>query len=380
MLKNKLSISILREKLYGKLSSLRLPNGLFIASIGAHYKKVWQRDTFYESLPYLATEPEKFIQSMQSLLDFYIYNEVKKQKFYWIEKEPNNKASYRYTHPRMTPNLEEIDEPWGYKQNDCIGEVLYGIYLGESMGYKIIRNPIDKLIIEKMIKCLEVIEYWHDADNGLWEEYEEVHASSIGACVAGLQGIRQVGFEVPQWLIDKGLEALDNLLPRESVTKDCDLALMTLIYPFNVVNASMGLEILKNVEDKLLRERGVIRYKADVYYNTTNQRDAIANDRYFDPALPPCIREGEWWWNTENAVGHEAEWCFGIAYLALAYNSLGESEKAEYYLNMLLERCVDEEGNVPELFYSNTNISNDNTPLGWSVAMTILGIKTILGE
>ena len=45
--------------------------------------------------------------------------------------------------------------------------------------------------------------------------------------------------------IEKGEQALRQLLPRESVSKFCDLALLTLIYPFMVTTEAETLEILK---------------------------------------------------------------------------------------------------------------------------------------
>src|SRR3989338_3943227 len=117
--------------------------------------------------------------------------------------------------------MEEIPGEWGNKQNDAIGAVLFKIGELESKGVRIIRNISDTRILQKLVRYLEAIEYWHDKDNGMWEENEEVHASSVGACVAGLKEIRKVdGVEVPEWLIRKGEETLNKLLPRESETKE----------------------------------------------------------------------------------------------------------------------------------------------------------------
>lgn len=344
---------MLKLKLHKHLSRLRIKEGdakgLYKASVGENYQKIWVRDSFYCALPLLQDNPDEYVETIQKLLDFYIMMELKHHKFYWLIKDPTNKASYEYLHPRLSSDLGEIEQPWGFKQHDCFGEVLYSIYLGESAGYKIIRNSVDKHIIKQIIRTLEAQEYWRDADNGIWEEYEEVHASSVGSCVKGLESIRYCGFEVPQYIIDNGKKALNNLLPRESDTKSSDLALLTLIYPFNVVSESMAKTILNNVENELLRERGVIRYKGDKYYNPTGK------------------------------IGDEAEWCFGIAYLALAHNNIGQHEKANYFYKLLLEKCVVNDGEVPELFYSKTNIYNDNTPLGWSVAMARIAERVVGG-
>jgi GH15 family glucan-1,4-alpha-glucosidase len=57
----------------------------------------------------------------------------------------------------------------------------------------------DRRIVQKLVWYLSTLEYWHDPDSGMWEEDQEVHASSVGACVAGLESIKRVdGIEVPE--------------------------------------------------------------------------------------------------------------------------------------------------------------------------------------
>ena len=64
----------------------------------------------------------------------------------------------------------------------------------------------------------------------MWEENMELHASSVGACVAGLRSVKML-VNVKDELIQKGEETLRFLLPRESETKETDLSLLSLIYP-----------------------------------------------------------------------------------------------------------------------------------------------------
>src|SRR5207302_712705 len=120
----------------------------------------------------------------------------------------------------------------------------------------------------KLVKYLQSVEYWHDRDSGMWEEDEEVHASSVGACVAGLKSIQRLDkIEVSDWLIEEGQKTLNAMLPRESERKFVDLSLLSLIWPYNIVTDEQRDQILENLEYHLLRERGVIRYKGDRYYN-----------------------------------------------------------------------------------------------------------------
>ena len=173
----------------------------------------------------------------------------------------------------------------------------------------------------------------------------EVHASSIGSCVAALQKADEIEcLEVPFEAIRNGQNALRGLLPRESKEKFCDLALLTLIYPFHVTTEAETKEILRNVEYHLNRDKGVIRYKNDRYYNANS-----------------------------DGYSEEAEWTFGHAWLTIIYAELGDSENALRCL-ALADGTVTEAGTVPELYYSHTDQPNENDPLGWSESMYVIAL------
>jgi len=267
------------------------------------------------------------------------------QKIDWaIENKPTH--TYQYIHARFHPEtFEEFWEEWGNKQNDAIGCILFRI--GELEAHHkrtILKNEDDVRIVNKLVKYLESIEYWNEGDSGMWEEAEELHASSVGACVAGLKSIKRLpGVEVPDSLIQKGEETLNALLPRESKNKFVDLSLLSLIWPYNVVSDEQRDKILENVEYHLLREKGVIRYKGDQYYN-----------------------------KNQDEVSEEAEWTFGLAWLAIIYQNMGNNEKAEGLIKDLIADDTPE--GLPELYYSNSPEYNQNTPLGWSESLFVIAL------
>lgn len=321
------------------LKALQYSNGLFAAArkdVKTGYNRAWIRDNVYSVLGFEAVGNfEEVKKTLHALLDILKKHEY---KIDWMIKQPLPKHSYRYIHARYDPiTNEEIHEQWGNKQNDSIGALLFKIGDLERRGINIIRDE-DKNIIQKLVDYLQAIEYWHDKDNGMWEENEEVHASSIGACVAGLKKIKDI-VNVPQELIEKGEEALNNLLPRESLTKEVDLALLSLIYPYNIITEEQREQILENVEEQLLRERGVIRYKGDRYY-------------YFNG---------------------EAEWTFGLAWLSIIYKQINNVTKQKFFLEKTL-RCVNIFGELPELYFANTSKHNDNFPLAWAQSLMIVAM------
>ncbi len=328
------------------LKGLQYDTGLFAASdkaVGTGYDKSWLRDNFYETIAFeVIGDWETVEKTYDAILQVFLKHE---QKIDWaIENKPTH--TFQYIHARFHPEtFQEFWEEWGNKQNDAVGCILFRIgELEVHHNRSILKDESHYRIVQKLVKYLESVEYWVDRDSGMWEEDEELHASSVGACVAGLKSIKRVsGIEVPDHVIEEGIKSLDNLLPRESDRKFVDLAQLSLIWPYNVVTSSQRDQILENVEYHLLRERGVIRYKGDRYYN-------------------------------KNADGfsEEAEWTFGLAWLAIIYEQLGNYHKAFEYVKDLI--TDDTPGGVPELYFSNTPEYNDNTPLGWSESLFIVAL------
>ena len=339
------------------LKNLQYDSGLFAASskeVSTGYDKSWLRDNFYECLAFeVLGDWDTVEKTYNALLDVFLTHE---EKIDWaISHKPGER--FQYIHARVHPEtFEEFWEEWGNKQNDSIGAILFRIgELEHNHKRSILKSEDHKRIVNKLVQYLGSIEYWHDRDSGMWEEDEEVHASSVGACVAGLRAVDQLpDIEVPEELITKGEEALHALLPRESERKFVDLALLSLIYPYKVVSNEERNQILDNVEYHLTRERGVIRYKNDYYYN-------------------------------KNVDGHseEAEWVFGLCWLAIIHEQLGNIAKAKE----IIDTCIslDTEQGMPELYFSNSPDFNENTPLGWTESLFIVALhgmneKILSGE
>ena len=332
-----------------ELKALQKPTGVFTAAahtVGTGYDKAWLRDNYFMTLGFLETGDIATVkQTAAALLAVFVKHQ---DKINWaIENRPHE--TWQYIHARFNPEtFEEYWEEWGNSQNDAVGEVLYLICDLELRGEGVAVSPDERAMVQKIVDYLVALEYWHDADNGIWEENMEVHASSVGACVAALKLAKEVSWlTVPETAIHFGEEALRHLLPRESKTKFADLALLSLIYPFAVTTPSETAAILRNVEYHLVRDRGVIRYKLDRYYNAN-----------------------------EDGYSEEAEWSFGLSWLAIIYAMRGEKERAWYYLRQA-RGTVTPQGQVPELYFSNSPVPNDNTPLGWSESMYIVALAKV---
>lgn len=332
------------------IKRLRSEGGLFLASsqgVETGYDKAWLRDNFYISLGLEAASEWQLVEDMwRAIITIFRKHE---DKIDWAAKNQPHE-SWQYIHARYHPEtFEEFWEEWGNKQNDAVGAILFKLADLETSGHGVIQ-PEDHSIIQRLVDYLSSVEYWHDPDNGVWEEYEEVHASSVGACVAGLDGISKLEFvDVPEELVAKGEEALAELLPRESESKFSDLAQLSLLFPYDLVDEGQADLILERLEYHLARRMGVVRYKNDHYYN-----------------------------RNQDGFSEEAEWCFGFPWLAIIHHERGEDELAEYWLEQA-KRTITDDG-VPELYYSNTDQPNENTPLGWAESMLVVAAQKIAGE
>jgi len=338
--------------LYAMLERMRGANGLYLASPSADYSKAWIRDNVYEVMPYADKATHHYEETYRSLIEILRRHEWKIDAI--IREKPFDRDAY--IHARFHPEtFEEFQEPWGNKQNDATGALMWGIAQGIKYGKRILRDERDHRLVKKLIQMHVALRYWEDPDNGMWEENEEVHASSVGAVVGGLRALREVGFDVPEDAIRPGEDALARMLPREAHTKETDLALLSLIWPYRVVTPEQRRAIVQTLEKKLLRERGVIRYEGDSYYSKLGERYGRDRPREF-------------------YKGDEAEWTFGLPWLSLVYREMGWHERADHFLDRTY-RVQNELGSLPELYYAKTNEFNPNTPLGWSVAMFIMALE-----
>lgn len=348
----------LLEKHLNNIRELQAPTGLFLASrsdVSTGYNKAWLRDNFYTCLAFEEiNDIETVKKTWKAILQIFTKH---KDKLKWASANKPYET-FQYIHARYNPEtFEEFWEEWGNKQNDAVGAILFKIGDLEKKDIKIIETEEEKEVVQELINYLGSIEYWHDPDNGVWEEYEEVHASSVGACIAGLRAMSKLGiFDVPLQWIEKGEESLERLLPRESRTKFVDLAQLSLIYPFNVVPEKRAREIVRHLEYHLEKDRGVIRYKNDRYYNK----------------------------NTDG-YSEEAEWCFGFPWLSIIYDYWAndklkfgnitdedDARKAKEYLEKSVRTIHNDK--IPELYYSDSEVPNDNTPLGWAESLFVVAL------
>ncbi len=316
------------------LETMRQENGLYVASVSEGYQYIWVRDTCYSALVHLNSHDGRYEETLRSLLNIFHSYEWKIR--FHCEKRPYE--AYEYIHPRYSVKTgSELTDPWGNAQNDAIGLFLFTVGMGTARGKKILRDERDRELIALLVRYLINLEFWHDADNGMWEENREIHASSVGACTAGLLAVRGIVDVDWEW-IKRGLTQVLSLFPHESASKTCDLAQLSLVYPYRLLPPDMSLHVVTQVEQNLLRKLGTIRYAGDQNY----QED-----------------------------GQEAQWCLGLPWLGLSHLTLGNVKKAKSYL-LWTESVMSAPGVLPELYLGRSERPNINTPLAWAQSVYIV--------
>ncbi|MBI5598640.1 MAG: hypothetical protein HY890_02755 [Deltaproteobacteria bacterium] len=377
-----------KEKLlvaYRHLEDLRQLNGGYVASPykgeggGDRYNVFWLRDIMY------ATYANEYIGAYDRMIESYRLILRIFQKYRHKISGGARKRHYlgscadEVIHARVHPvTLEEITRDWGHHQLDIFGLFLYKAGDLMKKGHKVIGTDETEalLLFRDIVLYLTTVRWHSDPDFGVWEEGPETHSSSVGSVLAGLTMWHDDGYyhhkysrrvdlhsylPVPQEFLETGKEALDKILPAESALRPFDMAQLSLIWPYNIVTEAQAAQILRNIETNLVREKGVIRYPGDLYYN------ADAN----------------------SALGNEAQWPLGFAWLSIVYSKLAVKavrmggifsppaefvEKATRYLEKL-EGVMTEDGRVPELY--SGGVMNRNVPLAWAQSFYVVAHQSL---
>ena len=375
------------------LEPMIAPNGAVFASPNGHYRAHWVRDGLYVLTGALYAGRRDLTRDLIRA-PFGIFHKHRARIRQGIRRRPGK--NYEYLHARYHPgHFDEFEGEWGHNQLDMIGLFLYLVAKLPGQGIDPFRPGSryeDKLLINQMTRYLETLKWWSCSDFGVWEEAPKQNSSSVGAVLAGLQAVSELEdddlfFNEAQ--LGKGRKALDKLLPDEAAGRECDLAQLSLIWPYGVLSEEQAAAVLGRIEERLVRERGVIRYVGDGYYNATDERLIRTADSKTGLELVDYREEDRKSFPAETE-GSEAQWPLGLAWLSIVYSKLakerfmrdaghGEFEdKARGYLEKLKACAVPAPdktvGYIPELYVDDR--PNINTPLTWATAFAIVAAVT----
>jgi phosphorylase kinase alpha/beta subunit len=308
-------------------------------------------------------------------------------------------------HIRYSPfSLYELPVDWGHAQNDALGMINFLLFWAVNRGHLDWSDSRIQSVGHSFAVLLHhyfcAVHVWADWDLGAWEDWPAEHASSIGVVVAGLREQREfmlahgdIGFEVngKRWvvtvsgvndLLHRCESKLQEVLPNEYIrTTDAARSLGGAVRSVDsaLVNAlllsawsgrallddAMTLQIIDNIERKLLGHIGICRYPRDVWDGRMHRGD---------------LQEGE-----------SAQWCHVSPMISVVLGELYRRTGQERFLrhqtwhfNRALAH-VNERGQIPEAYIvhpvTRQWVSDANEPLAWAQAMTLLafaGMKASL--
>lgn len=325
-----------REEILAKMESLQQASGAFVAAPTSDYRAVWFRDQLYTAFAYYHLgRPDDFKDGVRVVFD------ILRRYRHKLTSLGKNPRQGDYLHAKYHPDtFDELTDDWGHHQLDAIGLFLWLIGFAARQNISVIRDNDDIQTVYALFDYLERVEYWRRPDFGMWEEGPNIHASSIGACAAGLLSVgRRVTWRNPLGLFHQGDTALFSLLPNESPTRSHDMSQLSLIWPYNIAgrHADTILERIIKGKQSLVQAHGLNRYWGDDYpYRSRN--------------------------------GISAEWPLGFFWLSIIFAERHDSANADIWFQKGAEQIVD--GCIPELYLNGS--PNIHTPLAWAHSFALI--------
>lgn len=284
------------------------------------------------------------------------------------------------------------------RQNDATGYALWAASRLICRG-ALVPKVDDFAILKQTARYLVRIGFWRDPDHGHWEEDMRLHASSIGAAVAGLRETgrmlrrRGAAADVEEDLkrgIGEGM-ARFNAIMRSGVTdwptpegavmrtpgfslqrRTHDAALLFMVRPLELLSGRTAASVVRGVRRELGREHGIARYSGDTYWGPDFPELVPIEARTTD--APGRLEARNARAASIAASRNEAQWTLFDPLIA-EHASYSRHRRAELaHLNRSLAQLVPTEAGLrlPEAFYLDTKAEqwtpNTHTPLLWSQA------------
>ncbi|MDF1583776.1 MAG: glycoside hydrolase family 15 protein [Methyloprofundus sp.] len=382
--------------------------GLLPAStaVTAHgdYTDAWVRDNVYSilaawglALAYRRSEENKgrtyeleqsVVKLMRGLLVSMMRQAHKVERFKHTQ-DPLDALHAKYdTH---TGDVVVGDHEWGHLQLDATSLYLLMLAQMTASGLRIIFTIDEVNFIQNLIHYIG--RAYRTPDYGIWERgnksnhgVAELNASSVGMAKAALEamsGFNLFGAEGGQASIVHVLSdeiarsriALESLLPRESISKEVDSAVLSIIgYPAFAVE---DLDLLEKTEqhicEKLEGKYGCKRFLLDGHQVVIEDPHRMYYESH----------------ELKQFMDIECEWPLFFSYLLLNNLFAGHTEKAREYREKLKGLLVEHNGQLllPELYivpedkiaaeranpHSQERVPNENVPLVWAQSLFILG-------
>ena len=297
-------------------------------------------------------------------------------------------------HAKYSTHSGEVvvaDDKWGHLQLDATSIYLLMLAQMTRSGLRIIFNFDEVAFVQNLVHYIS--RAYRTPDYGIWERGNkinngrpEINASSVGMAKAALEamsGLNVFGADgdarstihVVADEVARSRATLQALLPRESLSKEVDAALLSIIgYPaFAVEDEALALRTREQVIAKLAGPYGLKRFLLDGHQTVIEDHSRL---HYEDDEL-------------KSFANIESEWPLFYCYLLLDALFRADSASAMQYCDKLKSLAIVKDGFalLPELYYvpesalaaeraapgTQPRVANHNLPLVWAQSLFLLG-------
>lgn len=380
-----------------------LPASTAINSHG-NYTDAWVRDNVYSILPawglalayrrqqqcpdrvYLLEQ--SVVKLMRGLLTAMMRQAGKVEKFKHSQ-DPLDALHAKYDTKSGLPVVG--DHEWGHLQLDATSLFLLMLAQMTASGLRIVFSLDEVNFVQNLVHYIS--RAYRTPDYGIWERgnkmnhgVAELNASSIGMAKAALEamsnfnlfgkdGGQSAVIHVISDDIARTRATLESLLPRESISKEVDAAVLSVTgFPaFAVDNADLRAVTEQTIVDKLQGRYGCKRFLLDGHQTVLEDHGRLHYEAH----------------ELKKFADIECEWPLFFCYRMLNGLFAGNADQAWDYRQRLEALCVEQNGHrlLPELYivpaerveaekanpHSQDRIANENIPLVWAQSLFILG-------
>jgi len=283
------------------------------------------------------------------------------------------------------------DHEWGHLQLDATSLFLLMLAQMTASGLRIVFTIDEVNFVQNLVHYIS--RTYRTPDYGIWERghktnhgIAELNASSIGmakAALEALSGFNLFGKEGGQASVVHVISddiartriTLESLLPRESISKEADSAVLSITgFPaFAVDNQIIRARTEAIICEKLEGRYGCKRFLLDGHQTAIEDSHRL----HYDPH------------ELKQFMDIECEWPLFFTYLLLNNVFTGDNDAALRYRAKLESLLVEQDGRqlLPELYsvpkdlieaekanpHSQQRVPNENVPLVWAQSLFMLG-------
>ena len=368
-------------------------------TVHGDYTHAWVRDNVYSilapwalALAYRKLDPtraqslhERVARLMRGLLAAMLRQSAKVERFKRTQ-DPLDALHAKYDPRTGAPVVGDTE--WGHLQLDATAIFLLFLAQMTASEMRIVRTTDEVCFVQNLVYYLA--EVYRTPDYGIWERgnkrnegVAEINASSLGMAKAALEAISGIQFlpgqapaiHVVADDIARARNTLANLLPRESLSKETDAALLSVIGvpAYAVEDAALVARTRSDIVTKLQGRYGCKRFLRDGHQTVVEDTGRM----HYEPGELARFEH------------IESEWPLFFTYLLIDAALDGDTEQCTEYRERLERLMQERDGQrlLPELYFvpadrveaeraqphSQTRQPNDNVPLVWAQSLYLVG-------